>query len=212
MAVKPIIVFGGGGHGKVLLGMLSRMKAYKVLGYVDLRDNGPVLGFKRLGGDEVLPALVKKHKRISVALGVGKVRAESNRLQIAARLKALGFSFPALVAPSAVVAKGVVLGEGTVVMDRAVVQPGCAVGSLGIVNTGVLLDHDCVLGDDVHLATGATLSGGVSMGSGGMVGTGAAVIQGVRIVEGCMIGAGAAVVEDCLEPGTYVGVPARRIG
>ena len=43
-----------------------------------------------------------------------------------------------------------------------------------------------------------------------MIGTGAVVVQGVVIGEGCMIGAGAVVVEDCLLPGVYVGVPARR--
>ena len=37
------------------------------------------------------------------------------------------------------------------------------------------------------------------------------VSNNITICGGCMIGAGAVVVRDIEEPGTYVGVPARRL-
>ncbi len=206
----PVVVIGGGGHGKVLLNMLARIPEVKVLGYVDPRDHGKILGFSHLGNDEVLPELALQ-AGIRAVIGIGKISAGNARLKIAANLRQLGFLLPTVIAPTAIVADGVLLGEGTVVMDGAIVQPGCVVGQLGIINTGAVLDHDCVLGEDVHIAPAATLSGNVTVGSNSMVGVGACVIQGARIGEDCIIGAGAAVVEDCLGPGTtYVGVPARK--
>ena len=44
-----------------------------------------------------------------------------------------------------------------------------------------------------------------------MIGAGATVIEGLKITAGCMVGAGATVVDDLMEPGVYVGCPARRI-
>ena len=44
------------------------------------------------------------------------------------------------------------------------------------------------------------------------IGAGATVSNNVNICADCMIGAGAVVIKNIEEPGTYVGVPARKIG
>jgi sugar O-acyltransferase (sialic acid O-acetyltransferase NeuD family) len=211
VAARHIIVIGGGGHGKVILHMLSRMPSFHPLGYVDPRNSGPLLGFPHLGGDDALPALVQKYPGLNAVIGVGKVVAGSQRMQLLAKLKELGLSLPAVVAPTAMVARTVVLGEGTVVMDGAVIQPDSVVGKIGIINSRSCVDHDCFLGDDVHIGPAAALSGGVKINDGCMIGVGASVIQGVRITKNCTIGAGAAVTSDCAEAGVYVGVPAKKI-
>jgi sugar O-acyltransferase (sialic acid O-acetyltransferase NeuD family) len=211
VAAKPILVIGGGGHGRVILNLLARLPAYNPIGYVDPKNHGPLLGFPYLGNDEVLPQLLEKHKGLCAAIGVGKVQAESARGSLFRKLKEMGFQFPTIVAPSAVVARSVMLGEGSIVMDGAIIQPDCVVGKLCIINTRASLDHDCILGDDVHVCPGATLSGGVKVADGSLIGVGASVVQYLRISKAVTIGAGAAVVIDCLEPGTYVGVPAKRL-
>lgn len=40
---------------------------------------------------------------------------------------------------------------------------------------------------------------------------GATVRNGVRICNDCMIGCGAVVVKDVVDPGTYIGIPARKV-
>jgi sugar O-acyltransferase (sialic acid O-acetyltransferase NeuD family) len=212
MEIKPIptIVVGAGGHGKVVLYVLSRLPEYQVLGYVDSRDYGEILGFPRLGDDSILPELAKQ-SGIAAVIGVGKVRAGSIRATVFSRLSSLGFALPAIVAPTAIVAPDVSLGEGSVVMDRAIIQPGCQIGNIAIINTGAIVDHDCVLGDNVHVSSGACLSGAVRVGKGSLIGVGASLIQLVQVGEDCTIGGGASVVSDCLEPGTYVGVPAKKV-
>ena len=97
------------------------------------------------------------------------------------------------------------------VMDGAVINSGAIVGMGVIVNTNSTIEHDVALDEWVHIAPGATICGGVTVGRFSMIGAGATVIEGIKIAAGCIVGAGATVVHDLMEPGTYVGSPARRI-
>jgi acetyltransferase-like isoleucine patch superfamily enzyme len=96
-------------------------------------------------------------------------------------------------------------------MDGAVINGGATLGRGAIVNTNSTVEHDVVLADWVHVAPGATLCGGVTVGSFSMIGAGATVIEGTKIGSSCVVGAGATVIDDIVEPGVYVGSPARRI-
>ncbi len=52
----------------------------------------------------------------------------------------------------------------------------------------------------------------MTVGRDTFIGAGATIVNGVSICGGVIIGAGAVVVRDVTEPGTYAGVPAKRIG
>lgn len=206
----PMVVLGGGGHAKVLISVIHKLP-WTIVGYVDPRDVGPVLGVLHAGDDDQLPALLARHPGCAAALGMGKVDATDRRARIQAANEALGYRFPVLVSPDAVVNAEVDLGAGTVVFDGAVVNAGAVAGPGCVINTHATVEHDCRLGTNVHVGPGATVTGGVAIGDHTFVGAGAVVVHGVRIAERCVIGAGAAVTADLTEPGTYVGVPARRI-
>ena len=209
--MNPIIVIGGGGNAKVVLGILRKLKRYRVLGYTDIKDNGIILGAAFLGGDQAVLPLNAKQKKLQAVIAVGQIGTGEKRQEIWVRIKPLCLDFPVIVSPDAVINEGVTAGEGTVVMDGAIVNSGAVIGRGVIVNTNCTIEHDVVIGDWVHVAPGATISGGTTVGRYSMVGAGATVIHGILIAEGCMIGAGATVVHDLTEPGVYAGCPARRI-
>ena len=52
---------------------------------------------------------------------------------------------------------------------------------------------------------------GCKVGISSWIGIGSSIIQGVEIGEGTSIGAGSVVIKDITEPGTYVGVPIKKI-
>ncbi len=60
--------------------------------------------------------------------------------------------------------------------------------------------------------SGATVAGRCRIGRRVMIGAGATVRDGLCIGDDIIIGAGAVVVSDLLQPGVYVGVPARPLG
>ncbi len=111
-----------------------------------------------LGNDAVLPELLTKYDGCWAALGLGHVDTTTRRTQLQEEIERLGFRFPAIVSPHAVVNAGVELGPGTVVFDGVVVNTGTVVGKSCILNTHCTVDHDGRLGNNVHIAPGATLS------------------------------------------------------
>jgi sugar O-acyltransferase (sialic acid O-acetyltransferase NeuD family) len=203
------VVLGGGGHAKVVIAVLKH-SGHDVLGYTDERDRGAILSVPYLGDDAGLPGILRAHGRCRAVVGVGKVDVSLRRLVLQAEVAALGFEFPVIVSRHAVVNEEVELGQGTVVLDGVVVNSGSKIGRACIVNTNSTVEHDCRIGDNVHVAPGATLSGGVTIGDHCLVGTGSSIVQGVSVCAGCLVGAGSAVVRDLKDPGTYVGIPARR--
>jgi sugar O-acyltransferase (sialic acid O-acetyltransferase NeuD family) len=209
--MEAIIFIGGGDHAKVAVGILRKLKCYRILGYVDLKDRGDVLATSYLGSDKDLVSLATGRKKLGAVLAVGQVGLGRKRQQIWMRLAELPLHFPVIVSPGAIVNEDVSVSEGTVVMDGAVINCSAKIGRGAIINTNSTIEHDVVIGDWVHVAPGATICGGVNVGRFSMVGAGATVIEGIRITEGCMIGAGATVVGDIVKPGVYVGCPARRI-
>jgi sugar O-acyltransferase (sialic acid O-acetyltransferase NeuD family) len=192
----PVIVIGGGGHGRVVIEALRRAGS-TVIGVIDPERGVSALlpdGVAWLGSDEALAAYAPDGHVL--ANGVGSI-GDTARRRVFERLKAAGYGFVRVEHPAATIAQaGVSLGEGAQVMAGAVVQPGTRIGANAIINTRAAVDHDCVIGDHAHIAPGAVLCGDVVVGGDTHVGAGSVVIQGRRIGAGCLIGAGAIVLRD----------------
>lgn len=206
-----IVVIGGGGHAKVLISIL-KLLPYSVVGYLDVHDNGPILGVPYLGGDEKAKQIREDDQTKTAALGIGTVGLGHSREAVKRRFDALRFQFPAIIAPSAIVDKDARVESGTVVFPGAVINAGARLGIACIVNSNSTVEHDCQIGNFVHIAPGATLSGDVRVGDYTLIGVGAVVVQGCSVGPDCIIGGGAVVANsECVFPGTYVGIPAKRI-
>jgi UDP-perosamine 4-acetyltransferase len=210
--MTDIVLVGGGGHGKVVLAALLRSPDFRVVGYTDPTDHGsPLLGVARLGHDDVLPAVAAEFPGAGAAIGVGMLGSTTVRRRLEAMLDRLGLSLPVIRASSAIVHADVAIGDGTFVGDGVVVNPSARIGRCAILNTRCVVEHDVVVGAHAHIAPGATLCGGAAIGDDCWIGANAVVSQCKRVERGCIVGAGAVVVTDLREPGTYVGVPARRV-
>lgn len=199
---EAVILIGGGGHAKVIIDCI-RAAGDQVAGILDdgLAPGTLVLDVPVLGKTAEFEHY-RSHPFL-IAIGNNAVRRKlAQRMDV---------KWHTAIHPSAVVSSYAAIGAGTVVMPRAVVNAGALVGGHCIVNTGAIVEHDNRLGDFVHVSPGAALGGTVSLGEATHVGIGAAVKNNVSICGGCLIGAGAAVVRDITEPGTYVGVPARKL-
>jgi sugar O-acyltransferase (sialic acid O-acetyltransferase NeuD family) len=204
----PLYVYGASGHGKVVADAAVASHRFVVRGFLDddpSRRGQVLLGLPVEGG---LDAIQGQQGRVGVALGVGSNQA---RIAVLSRLVAAGHTVVAVVHPSAVVASGVTLGDGTFVAPLAVVHTDARLGRACIVNTGAVVEHDNVLGDGVHVSPNAALGGNVTLGDEVHVGLGAVILPGITVGARSVVGAGAAVIEDVPEDVTVVGVPARRL-
>lgn len=207
MKKKKIIVLGGGGHAKVVIGTLLKMPRYEVVGFLDDDEKKTnILGIPRIGS--LFPVHEERVTKV-VALGLGHVGNCSLRKKVAQTYEKRGYVFETIIAPSCIISKTVQIGKGVFISDGTVIQPDVIIGDYSIINTRSSLDHDCLIGENVHIAPGVTLSGMVNVGDNTLVGTGSSVIQEISVVKNCIIGAGAVVIRDCKKSGTYVGVPAK---
>lgn len=201
---KKILIFGAGGHGKVVLDILLE-SGVDVLGFLD--DDKNKTG-QRIRGFEVLGdfSYLEGKDNVAVVLGIGNNKI---REKIYAASKKLGVSVIAAVHPKAIISKDVKIGEGVVVMAGAVVNPGTVLQDGVVVNTGASVDHDCCLENFCQIWPGAHLAGAVKVGKFSYIGTGASVVPGIKIGDNVTVGAGAVVISDIPDSVTVAGVPAK---
>ena len=202
--MNNLVIVGASGHGKVIADIAEKI-GYTNIVFLD--DNAAVKScgnYKVVGGCK--SALSYKNSDFIVAIGNANIRRS-----IQSELIEMGLNLVSLVHPSAVIASNVSMGVGTVVMAGAVINPCSVIGQGCIINTCASVDHDCRLGDYVHVSVGAHVAGTVTIGDSTWVGAGATISNNIEIVDACMIGAGAVVIADISEPGTYIGVPAKKM-
>ena len=119
--------------------------------------------------------------------------------------------FAPLVHPTAILGNNVELGEGVIVTAYSHLTCDIVVGKGVQFNLQTTLGHDCIIGDFVTTAPKVAISGNVCVGRHVTFGTSSTVLPGISICDDVVVGAGAVVTKDITEPGTYVGVPAKRI-
>lgn len=204
---RSLLILGCGGHGRVVADAALDC-GYERIAFLD--DAPPIRlppAAKLLGPIAAAGDFVRAWPAAIAAVGNSHLRQS-----LFARLRALAYRTPNVVHPSAVISRGVTLGEGIFIAAGAIVNVDASIGDAAIINTGARIDHDCRIGSASHIAPGATLSGGVVVGERVWLGTGCCVRQGVEIGHDAVVGVGAAVVGDLAGGRTYAGVPARTLG
>lgn len=208
MTGKHVVVFGAGGHAKVVVDCIRDEGAYQVS---LLADADPAKAGSSIHGCVVVDETQGMRTAGEQAGAIVAIGNNLARARIAQALRSAGVRLVYVVHPSAVVSSSARLAPGTVIMPGAVVNADTTVGEDVIINTRASIDHDCVIGNCVHVAPGATICGGVRVGAGVLLGAGCVVLPGISIGDGATIAAGAIVTTDVPAHETYAGNPARKL-
>lgn len=208
-----IALVGASGHASDLLGALE---------YVNRQTVEPVYDVVGLFVDPEYP--VEKPERF-----VGRSQIAGTPADLAASgadsyIAAVGYpagrraivervagALPAatVVHPTAELATGVSIDEGSFLHAGSMVSPLARIGRHVYVSHLCSVGHDTVVGDYSSLMPGALVSGDVTIGQGVLIGSGAIVLEKLTIGAGAVIAAGAVVVKDVPAGATVRGIPAR---
>ena len=206
--MRKLIIWGAGGHGKVVLDIARAMALFAEIVFVDdacTSSGQSFCGCQLLPSSEGMEALkAGGHTSFIVAIGDNHLRERCFQEGLQH-----GLDGATLIHPSAVVSGSAHIGAGTVVMPRVVVNAEAVIGNNCILNTGVIVEHDCHIGDHVHLAPGVILGGNATVETYALLGIGTIVLPGGTIGEAATIGAGAVVLDSAPAAATSVGVPAK---
>jgi len=134
--------------------------------------------------------------------------------------------------------EGVKVGDDVTIRSYVELRKGTIVGDGCYIDSGVKSSGQCTIGDNVTIRYNSIIARNVTIkddvfispqvmfinipftkkerrptivGKGAKIGTNATINDGVKIGDGVIIGAKSFVNRDCIEPGTYVGIPARKI-
>jgi len=208
MTYKRIVVYGAGGHGK-LVGDVLLAQGQKVDSFVDddsSRAGQIILGAPVLSSQKLWQQAAQQ--QIAIVLGVGNNRA---RKKIAERCADAAIEIMTVIHPTAIISCTASIGLGTAIMAGAVVNPDAQLGPGVILNSGAVVEHDVVLGAYAHISTNVALGGGAVVGDFSVLGVGAAMRPLARVGAASIVGAGSVVISDIPDGVVAVGVPARVI-
>lgn len=197
----PLIVLGSGSFAKEACNWCVQ-SGYRLKAFFSEDDYGRTLRDLPIIGD-----FSDLDEEVRWVVGVGTPQIAERLAKLA---KSAGIKGEAVVHPSAITGSNVVIGEGTMVCPGCILTCDITVGTGSLINIGCTIGHDCEIGDFTHLAPNTSLSGLTKVGSFCEIGTGVSTIPNVRINDRTVVGAGAVVVKD-IGPGTYIGVPAKRV-
>lgn len=120
-------------------------------------------------------------------------------------------TFTTVIHPTAVISKWVEIGEGSIVTAGCVLTCDIKIGKHAHFNLQTTVTHDCVIGDFFTAGPAVHISGNCRIGNQVNLGTGALLRNGIHIGDDVTVGMGAVVVKSLIQPGVYVGNPARKL-
>ena len=138
---RRCLIFGAGGHGRVVLDILVNMRRFEVVGFVDSR---PDLIGRRIDGAPVVGSiddLTHIRRKLDVDCAIVAIGDNGIRRNFADRLEEGGLELINAVHPAANLARNVTLGRPIVIAAGCLVCAHCQIGDSVILNTGCIADH-----------------------------------------------------------------------
>jgi sugar O-acyltransferase (sialic acid O-acetyltransferase NeuD family) len=206
MSQTDIVIFGAGGHAKVVFDIIQKQQKFNVIGFISADTS--LIEFQGL------PHYQPDHlQKLKCHAGLVAIGDNSLREEVVKSILSVDSTFNFVVAlhPSAQIGRDVFFGPGSVVMAGVNVNSGTVVGLHCVLNTGSNIDHDCHLQDFSSLAPGCTLGGAVQIGYSTAVSLGANIIHGISIGEHTVIGAGSTVLQNIESYVVAFGTPCKVI-
>jgi len=211
--MPDFVVLGTGGFAQEVVdivesslapGALGAVVAWKCMGCVGPRNTDTQITTPWLGEDAVLHELPDS---TAFVLGVGAPHLRAQLWTYASDAGLLPVT--ARIHSSSSVARGVMVGRGSLVSPQVSITNQVELEDGVFVSPGVTIGHEVSVGRFSIINPNATVSGRVSIGERVMIGAHSVILERLKIGDDAIVGAGAVVTRDVPTGVTVVGNPAR---
>ncbi|GAB1367283.1 acetyltransferase [Candidatus Cloacimonadaceae bacterium] len=179
-----------------------------IAGYVDSSELPSFLQYEYFGNDEEFINICTDPSKFGLVISPDQPQVRNRLFRT---YNSMGFNYPVITSRYAKVSPSSVIGMGSVLQHGVFVSANVILGDFVKCNVYANIMHDTVIGSFSTIAPNAAIMGRVSIAESCYIGANATIRQGISICKNVILGAGAVVTKDIVEPGTYVGIPARRI-
>ena len=198
--IERLHIVGAGGFGR------ETLDAYLSLGHP---PESVVFADDALHGNTVRGVPVLAPSEIDGKFVVA-IANPTIRSKLVTRLEHSGNELVSVIHRNALIAPDTTIGQGCVILGMTYVSSSVSLGRAIHLNYLVSIGHDVEMDDFSTVLPGANVGGSVQLGSECLIGSNSTLKQGLYVSRRVTIGAGAVLLSDVPEPGTWVGVPARR--
>lgn len=205
--MEKIVVFGAGGHAKVVIDIIEREGRYTIGVVYDADHNkNNIMGYNIVHNLHILSE--DGYNKGIIAVGHNWTRYQLLR-NIESQVP--GFSYITSIHPHTSIARNVKIGNGTVVMAGCCINSDSQIGNHCIINTHTSLDHENIVGDFANVSPGVITGGNVKIGEYSFIGIGVNIIQKTNIGAYTFIGAGSLVIDEIHDKVLAYGNPCKVI-
>jgi sugar O-acyltransferase (sialic acid O-acetyltransferase NeuD family) len=208
-AAKTICIAGTGGFAREVHACLldSLAAANHPRQPVCFMEKDEHFGASTLMGLDVIRQSQFDPSLYSVLVAIGNPAV---RKKVVAELPA-DTNYYTLIHPGVVRSKWVEIGPGSIVTAGTILTTNIVIGRHAHLNLHTTVGHDCRIGDFFTTAPAVNISGNCTFGDCVYLGTNAAIREGISICSNVTVGMGGIVLRSITEPGTYVGMPVKRM-
>ena len=181
MSKERLLLVGAGGFGRMVAE--QAMLQYDCAFVDDGQSIGTeICGIPVVGALADLSDLRKEYGLLVVGIGNNQFRA-----QVYEKAKALGYTFPNIIAPSAYISPYAKMGRGCVVLQNACIQNGASVGNSVLLNAGTEVHCDAAVGDYTLIYTNSVIRTGVTVGNFARIGSNCTICNNATVPDGADI-------------------------
>jgi len=212
--IKNFIIFGYGGHAKVIVDCIRVMKNCRVLGFISNKkyDLSFAKQIKYLGEIKNLNKIIKKVKLKNI-VGIVAIGDNVKRKQVYLETNKINkqFKWGNVIHPAAVISPSAIIGNGNMILAGSIICAETKIENHVSINTGSYIDHNNTFLNFSSTGPGVATGGNVEVGEQSFLGIGVAVKHNISIGKNTIIGGQAFVNKNCKSNSIYYGVPAKRI-
>ena len=195
MKIDKTLIWGDGGHAKMIYSLINDKKKFGKIYMISKNEEN---NFLKMASE----------KNSYSILGIGDISSRNNLL---VTLNKKNVKWLTILSESAIIAKNVFLGAGTVIMPGSVINNNVKILNHVIINTGSLIDHDCKIGNNSSIGPGGVLTGGCIIGDNVEINSNVTISPNICISDNIKVGACSFVNKNLNLNGLYYGQPARFI-